>query len=712
MYVLSLNTSSGYCSQIFGLLRVISSLLVVQTLWSSSNNADLFVHAQKLSPVGRWGHTATLAGSSVYFICGQNSNKEYITGDDMVLALDLDSFSDTKNPTWKQIKSLGNGNPNGLSDHNAGYDKSNNRIVVYGGTSSDTSNKKALWDLDISKSIWTADNSNNGPSTRRFNAGGVVADNSLYIMGGAASSTSMGSGFANKYYDEMFSVTFNRLTWQKQPRLLDGKDVIVSIGGNDGSNMISMDKVNVYSKEKAIWTSVTTHGNTPPARREHTAVVSGNNIIIYGGCDQSYSSFYDDVWVLDTNSWTWTQKNIPNSPPGRYEHTATMLGKYMLIGFGFLSDSSADSNIYLLDTQDWQYTTQYSSDAGAGSIVDPGSSGLSSGAIAAIVGGSVVILALSVLAAVIVLRRRRQMREKNQRAPYSDPSGAKSNAPAPSWQSRPNSGPGNATNTAAEAMTDAGRPTSGPSVSFATTAGAIAGTSAGAGLAYAAQNNSAPKAASPNSMRYSTDYPNSMASQDNATSAPIPSNAPLPSGLTSTNSSDWTLAPQRPVSPPVAPKTTGGNRYSNVSSIDGGLSPVPVSKGKSPFDSYGSARPDSDIMAGTQFKRDHGSSLLGPNSSNGQLNRESWLTNDSYTANESSGQASGRLQAIAHSPTFRASYSIQEEANTMANATANTTLSDEQREAELEALANERSVYITTGPKQALRVANPDSDSE
>ncbi|RKP22889.1 hypothetical protein SYNPS1DRAFT_25183 [Syncephalis pseudoplumigaleata] len=697
--------------------------LLGQLLLGGIGHSPLAVHAQQTSPSPRWGHTATLLDGSVYFIGGRDSNLNYLKGRDMIWSLNVEDLRDTTSPLWSQMLATGSDAPPSFADHVAAADRQNGRIIVYGGSTDSPKSGEALWSLNPKDKTWKAGGGSGGPRTRRYNAAVAEAHDNMYIMGGVSTKESTGQDAATVYYNDTYSLSMDQLSWQSLPppdtaktsyfqhtmSYVPGKNILVAIGGSDGTNMIATDEVRVYNLKSRVWTGVTTYGKSPPERREHSAVVSGKDIIVYGGCNRNYQIFYDDIWVLDTDTWTWTQKEVLNGPPGRYEHSAIMLGNYMLIAFGFLSSKRADSNIYLLDTQNWQYTTQFPGLSLSGPLVGSDANGMPSGVIAAIVAGTVVAVALIVLGTVIVMRRRRQMRERQQRIPYGGQDANKPAAPASA----------SARFLAFFGMGRRDRANTGLSGSTAAPTGQYMNTSAMSGAAGVASGATSPTTpysgtgrtnASASQTRYSSDFSTAAGGGRNSTSSPVAgSSAPLPSSLAgSQNGSNWTLAPQRPVSPPTVAGTSNNNtslRFSLASSgSEAGLAPVPVSKGKSPHGPNG-PRSDSSGM----YRRDNGSSLLGPNASNQQLGRESWLTSDSYTTNDSSGTAAGRLPLSAHSPTFQASYSIQEEGSSVPSVSP---LNDEDREAELEALARERNVYITTGPKQALRIANPDEDSD
>lgn len=74
------------------------------------------------------------------------------------------------------------------------------------------------------------------------------------------------------------------------------------------------------------WTLVATGG--PAARSNHTAVVAGDRMIVYGGSTSTDGASFDprsDVWALDLGSGAWTELEIQGEGPGeRLFHAAAI----------------------------------------------------------------------------------------------------------------------------------------------------------------------------------------------------------------------------------------------------------------------------------------------------------------------------------------------------------------------------------------------------
>ncbi|KAJ2591485.1 hypothetical protein H4R99_006734 [Coemansia sp. RSA 1722] len=146
--------------------------------------------------------------------------------------------------------------------------------------------------------------------------------------------------------------------------IINSIDMVI-IGGSDGTKLVNMNVVYVYSTSLRQWSRRTTSGKTPVSRRDHVAtVVNQTHIVIHGGANFNFSKAFDDVAVLDTDTWTWTTPNVTNAPAARYAHSASQAGPYMLITFGnILSDSTTlakdDYGLYILDTSSWQFVTQF-----------------------------------------------------------------------------------------------------------------------------------------------------------------------------------------------------------------------------------------------------------------------------------------------------------------------------------------------------------------
>ena len=111
--------------------------------------------------------------------------------------------------------------------------------------------------------------------------------------------------------------------------LADGRMVI--IGGFDGSNTVNMNNIYIFDTNALEWSFSNATGNIPAPRRDHaaTALWEGSSIFIHGGTDKDYGTFMSDIAILNCTAQTscnWQIPPNPSPPPGRYGHTATLIG--------------------------------------------------------------------------------------------------------------------------------------------------------------------------------------------------------------------------------------------------------------------------------------------------------------------------------------------------------------------------------------------------
>ena len=105
----------------------------------------------------------------------------------------------------------------------------------------------------------------------------------------------------------------------------------------------------LYDPTTDTWDAITSVSD-PSARDGHTAVWTGSEVIVWGGYHLSGSD-----WVADNTGGhydpatdTWTDTQTVGAPQARYKHTAVWTGDEMIVWGGKYQDSSGTS-YYLAD---------------------------------------------------------------------------------------------------------------------------------------------------------------------------------------------------------------------------------------------------------------------------------------------------------------------------------------------------------------------------
>jgi hypothetical protein len=84
-------------------------------------------------------------------------------------------------------------------------------------------------------------------------------------------------------------------------------------------------------------------------------IAQDGRIIVYGGYTGSGSIVNDDLVILDTYDYTWSNASAIDPPPSRFYHTATLVGYYMIVAFGRTNNdlpSPTSNEVFILNTYD------------------------------------------------------------------------------------------------------------------------------------------------------------------------------------------------------------------------------------------------------------------------------------------------------------------------------------------------------------------------
>ena len=105
--------------------------------------------------------------------------------------------------------------------------------------------------------------------------------------------------------------------------------MIVWGGDDEGFSLSPVNTGGRYNPGTDTWMT-TANANAPDARTLHTAVWTGNEMIVWGGEDGTQFAL-NTGGRYDPGSNTWTATSTINSPDGRYVHTAIWTGSEMIV---------------------------------------------------------------------------------------------------------------------------------------------------------------------------------------------------------------------------------------------------------------------------------------------------------------------------------------------------------------------------------------------
>lgn len=197
---------------------------------------------------------------------------------------------------------------------------------------------------DFTPDSWLSENS--GPSARDY-ASAVWTGSEMIVWGGQEYvllsdniMTSSGSAY-NPVTDSWRSIStvnapepriFHTAIWTGAEMLIWG-----GIDYNDPEPDVIFDNGARYNPVLDAWFPMSAI-NTPSARYHHSAVWTGNEMIIWGGRDDA--SYVDSGSKYDPNGNAWTAISITGVPTGRINHSAVWTGECMVVWGGYWYDGT------------------------------------------------------------------------------------------------------------------------------------------------------------------------------------------------------------------------------------------------------------------------------------------------------------------------------------------------------------------------------------
>jgi len=332
---------------------------------------DMFILAN--APEARHGHTAVWTGTEM-IVWGGTGNGIYLNSGGRfnpttetwtaTSTLNAPTARDNHTAVWTGTEMIVWGGTNGSTYLNTGgrYNPNTNSWTATTTTNAPVarSNQFAVWTgnemivwggngngiylnsggrYNPSTNSWTATTTINAPAGRfaYTNPAAVWTGSEMIIWGGEDSLNYLNTG--GRYNPSTNSWTATTTTNAPSPRDMHttvwiGSEMIVWGGYFYDGNSHYLNTGGRYDPSTDIWTAA---GTTypPSARRQHTAVWTGSEMIVWGGKEQDF-----DGWVNTGSRYnpctndTWSATSTVNAPTSRYNHTAVWTGTEMIVWGG------------------------------------------------------------------------------------------------------------------------------------------------------------------------------------------------------------------------------------------------------------------------------------------------------------------------------------------------------------------------------------------
>lgn len=287
----------------------------------------------------RYAHTAIWTGTEMIVWGGQYGTSTFGDG----------ARYNPMTNSWTPVSAVNA--PTGRSYHTAVWTGS--AMIIWGGQT-EISETNTGGRYDPASDSWSATSTVNAPSARYIHSA-VWTGDTMIVWGGSAGN--LGDSAGGRYNPVTNTWLATSMVNAPPPRYFHtavwSGDRMIVFGGRVGgiSNATYHNSGGRYDPVNDTW-SATTLANAPSPRSNHTSVWTGDEMIVWGGC--SGSTCLTETYTgarYDPAGDVWATTALPGVPAMRSSHTAVWTGNGMIV-WGGTSDHhyQTSGGVYFLAT--------------------------------------------------------------------------------------------------------------------------------------------------------------------------------------------------------------------------------------------------------------------------------------------------------------------------------------------------------------------------
>jgi hypothetical protein len=291
-------------------------------------------------PTARSGHSSVWSGQAMIVWGGTAGGSSYVASGGLY---------DPNTDAWTTLSSVSA--PTARAYHTAVWTET--QMIVWGGKGS-SGNLGTGGRFNPSANTWSAVATSGAPSARMGHIA-VWTGSKMLVWGGLDSSGLLNDG---ALYDPVLN-QWSALTLPSAPEgrmnavaVWAGDRMIVWGGTGEAGDLNTGGQLVFTNGLPAHWLATTTAG-APFARLGHTAIWTGDRVIVWGGLSGGVP--LDDGGVYCASCDEWKGVSSTNAPLPRYDHAAVWTGTEMLIAGGAnVGGALSTSAGYDPSTQQWR----------------------------------------------------------------------------------------------------------------------------------------------------------------------------------------------------------------------------------------------------------------------------------------------------------------------------------------------------------------------